>query len=245
MDLSQWVKDDLLRFSAVRPTAYSLEMHLAMILKMLKDFQPSIMLIDPISNLYPVGDDMQVRSVLMRLIDHAKTEGITAFFTSLTHDPGSNAFALEPTAMHVSSLMDTWLILKNVEGNGERNRAFSIIKSRGMAHSNQLREFVLSDSGIDLVDIYQGGEGVLLGSARIAQEIREKAVKGAREEEIGRQKRDLERKRKIMEAEIVAIRERFAREEEEASVQIGQAVGREEVIAEDRQEMARSRRAED
>ncbi|HUK38326.1 MAG TPA: circadian clock protein KaiC [Methanomicrobiales archaeon] len=245
MDLERWVEKGLLRFSATRPTAYSLEMHLAMILKMLRDFRPDVMVIDPISNLYPVGDDIQVRSVLMRLIDHAKTEGITGFFTSLTHDPGSSAYGLEPTAMHVSSLMDTWLILKNVEGNGERNRAFSIIKSRGMAHSNQLREFVLSDTGIDLVDIYPGSGGVLFGSARIAQEIREKAAKGAREEEIGRQKRDLERKRKIMEAEIEAIRERFAREEEEAGIQIGQGVGREELLDEDRQEMSRSRRADE
>ncbi len=244
-DLGRWVKDGLLRFNAVRPTAYSLEMHLAMILRMLREFQPEVMVMDPISNLYPVGDDMQVRSVLMRLIDYAKAGGITGFFTSLTSDPGSSAYGLEPTSMHVSSLMDTWLILKNVEGNGERNRAFSIVKSRGMAHSNQLREFMLSDSGIDLLDVYRGSEGVLFGSARIAQEVRERAAKGAREEEIGRQKRDLERKRKIMEAEIEAIRGRFAREEEEAEVRIGQGVGREENIAEERQEMARLRRADE
>jgi circadian clock protein KaiC len=244
MDLEPWVKKGLLRFSAVRPTAYSLEMHLAMILKMIRDFGPAVLAMDPISNLYPVGDDMQVRSALMRLIDHAKSTGITGFFTSLTSDPGLSSYALEPTTMHVSSLMDTWIILKNVEGNGERNRALSIIKSRGMAHSNQLREFVLSDSGMDLLDVYQGSGGLLFGSARAAQENREKADRLNRDEEIGRLRRDMDRERKIMEAEITAIRERFAREEEEAEVRIGQATAREDVAAREREEMKELRGGE-
>ncbi len=138
----------------------------------------------------------------------------------------SGAYALEPTEMHVSSLMDAWLILKNVEGNGERNRAFSIIKSRGMAHSNQLREFVLSEKGIQLLDVYKGSEGVLFGSARMAQESRETDERLRKNEEIERKKRELDSKRKVMENEIAILREQYAREEEEMKILIGQDISR-------------------
>ena len=245
IDLEPWVKQGVLRFSAVRPTAYSLEMHLAIIFGMLREFRPGVLAIDPISNLYPVGDDLQVRSMLMRLIDYAKTEGITGFFTSLSSDSSPTPFSTEPTSMHVSSLMDTWISLKNMEGSGERNRALSIIKSRGMAHSNQLREFVLSGGGIDLLDVYRGSEGVLFGSARAAQESREKAAQVARKGEIDRMRRDLERRRKIMEAEVAAIRDRFAREEEEAGLLIDRDTTREESMAHEREEMAALRRADE
>jgi circadian clock protein KaiC len=244
IDLEPWVKKGLLRFSAVRPTAYSLETHLALILRMIRDFKPGVLVMDPVSNLYPVGDDLQVRSMLMRLIDHAKTEEITGFFTSLTGVPGASSYALEPTTMHVSSLMDTWIILKNVEGNGERNRALSIIKSRGMAHSNQLREFVISDSGLDLLDVFQGSGGLFFGSARVAQENQERQERLASEEEIGRRRRDLDRKRKKLESEITSMREGFAREEEEAEVQIRQAASRGKTVAEEREEMKELRRGD-
>jgi circadian clock protein KaiC len=244
IDLGPWVKKDLLRFRAVRPTAYSLETHLALVIKMIRDFKPALLVIDPISNLYPIGDDLQVRSMLMRLIDHAKTEEITGFFTTLTHNPGFYGLSLEPTTMHVSSLMDTWIALKNVEGSGERNRALSIIKCRGMAHSNQLREFVLTDSGLDLLDVYQGSGGLLFGSARAAQENRERLEKLASEEEIDRRRRDLDRKRKVLESEITAMREGFAREEEEAELQIRQAASRGEAVAQERAEMKELRRGD-
>jgi len=141
--------------------------------------------------------------------------------------------------------MDTWISLKNMEGSGERNRALSIIKSRGMAHSNQLREFVLSGGGIDLLDVYRGSEGVLFGSARAAQESREKAAQVARKGEIDRMRHDLERKRKIMEAEVAAIRDRFAQEEEEAGLLIDRDTTREESMAHEREEMAALRRADE
>jgi circadian clock protein KaiC len=245
IDLEPWVKKGLLRFSAVRPTAYSLEKHLAMIFGMLREFRPEVLAIDPISNLYPVGDDLQVRSMLMRLIDYAKTKEITGFFTSLSSDSFITPFSLEPTSAHVSSLMDTWISLKNVEGSGERNRTLSIIKSRGMAHSHQLREFVLTDGGFDLLDVYQGSEGVLFGSARAAQESREKAAQVARKEEIDRMRRDLERKRKILEADVAAIRDRFAREEEEVGLLINHDISREETLEHERKEMAALRKADE
>ena len=167
IDLAPWVEQGLLRFHAVRPTAYSLEMHLSTMQKLMEEFAPKVLVVDPISNLFPIGDDIQVRSMLMRLIDQAKSLGITGLFTNLSEGVQTGAFAPETTQSHVSSLMDTWLMLKNVEGEGEQNRAFWIAKSRGMAHSNQLREFVLTDHGIELLDVKKGGGRVLFGSARI------------------------------------------------------------------------------
>ena len=230
IDLEPWVKKGLLKFHAVRPTAYSLEMHLSMMIRLIEESAPHVIAVDPISNLYPVGDDIQVRSMLMRLIDHAKSLQITALFTNLSADEATNAYALEATQMHVSSLMDTWLILKNVEGNGERNRAFSIAKARGLAHSNQIREFVLSGKGIQLVDVYRGSEGVLFGSARIAQEGRETANRVLRNEEIEGRQRELDRKRRIMENEIEMLKEKFARDEDEIRIQIENDVSREKAI---------------
>jgi circadian clock protein KaiC len=242
IDLEQWVKSGLLKFHAVRPTAYSLEMHLSMIVRLMEDFGPQILIMDPISNLYPMGDDLQVRSMLMRLIDHAKTLQVTGLFTNLSTDGVTDAYVLETTQMHVSSLMDTWLILKNVEGNGERNRAFSIAKARGIAHSNQLREFILTNTGITLVDVYRGSEGVLLGTARVAQENAANANRILRNEEIERRQRELDRKKRIMENEITMLKESFARDEDEIRILIEQDVARENSLKEEETGLAVRRR---
>jgi circadian clock protein KaiC len=203
-----------------------------------------VIAVDPISNLYPIGDEIQVRSMLMRLIDYAKSLQVTGLFTSLSSDAPPGLYALEPTEMHVSSLMDAWLILKNVEGSGERNRAFSVIKARGMAHSNQIREFVLSEKGIQLLDVYKGSEGVLFGSARIAQESREESERLRKSEEIERKKRDLESRRIQLENEIDLMRERFAREEGEMKILIGQEISREKAAAKTTREIATRRKVE-
>jgi circadian clock protein KaiC len=244
MDFRPLVKNNRVRFHAVRPTAYSLEMHLSMMLKLIDEFRPAVIAVDPISNLYPIGDDIQVRSMLMRLIDYAKSLHITGLFTNLSNDQGEGAYSLEPTEMHVSSLMDTWLILKNVEGNGERNRVFSIVKSRGMAHSNQLREFVLTDKGIELLDMYKGSGGVLFGSARVAQEAREAGDRIRRNEEIERKQRELDGKRFVMENEIALLRAKLAREEDEMSTLIGQDVYREKAAESAMKEIAVRRKAD-
>lgn len=244
MDLEPWVKKGILTFHAVRPTAYSLEMHLSMMLKLIDEFKPDVLAVDPISNLYPIGDDIQVRSMLMRLIDYAKSLQITGLFTNLSNDAETGAYSLEPTEMHVSSLMDVWLILKNVEGNGERNRIFSIIKARGMAHSNQLREFILSDEGIQLLDLYKGTEGVLFGSARMAQESREAGEWLRRNEETERKKRELEDKKRVMENKIALLKAKFAREEDEIKVIIGQDVSREKTAANVMKEIAVQRKVD-
>jgi len=244
IDLEAGVKKGLLKFHAVRPTAYSLEMHLSMIIRLIDEFQPQVMVVDPISNLYPVGDDIQVRSMLMRLIDYAKSLNVTGLFTNLSNDVSTTTYGLEPTEVHVSSLMDTWLILKNVEGNGERNRVFSIAKARGIAHSNQMREFILSDRGIQLIDLYKGSEGVLFGSARVAQETREVASRVLRNEEIERRQRDLDRKKRIMENEILMLKEKFARDEDEIRILIEQDVSRERAMDQGEKKLAELRNAE-
>jgi circadian clock protein KaiC len=244
MDFEPWIKKGLLKFHAVRPTAYSLEMHLSMMIKLIDEFKPRVIAVDPISNLYPIGDDVQVRSMMMRLIDYAKSLQITGLFTNLSNDSASEAFSLEPTQMAVSSLMDAWLILKNIEGNGERNRVFSIIKSRGMAHSNQLREFILSDKGIELLDLYQGTEGVLFGSARMTQQSREVSDRLMRNEEIERKQRELNSKKLVMENEIALLRAKFAREEDEMKTVIGQDVYREKAATTAMKEISVQRKAD-
>ena len=244
LNLGQWVKKGLLKFHAVRPTAYSLEMHLSMMIKFIEEYEPQVIVVDPISNLYPVGDDIQVRSMLMRLIDYAKSSQITGMFTNLSADEVSNAYALEATHLHVSSLMDTWMILKHIEGNGERNRVFSIVKARGIAHSNQLREFILTSQGIQLLDLYKGSEGVLFGSARVAQESREAASRVIRNEEIERRQRELDRKKRIMENEIAMLKEKFARDEDEIRILIEQDLSREKSVEQGKKDLAVLRKAE-
>ncbi len=245
IDLEPWSKKGTLVFHAVRPTAYSLEMHLSMMLSLIQKVSPSVVILDPISNLYPVGDDIQVRSMLMRLVDYIKTLQITGLFTHLTNGSASGAYAIEPTQTHVSSLMDTWISLKNVEGNGERNRIFSIAKARGLPHSNQIREFVLSDGGIDLLDVYRGGGAVLFGTARTAQDSRDRAQQVLLEKEIGMKKRELEQKRKVMENEIEAIRDRFSRAEDDLRALLEQNAEARAQQESNRVEMGAMRRADE
>jgi circadian clock protein KaiC len=243
-DLQQRVDDGLLRFHAIRPTAFGLEMHLAIMTKLIQEFEPQIVVIDPISNLFSIGDEIQVRSMLMRMIDQLKSKNITSLYTNLTSEQTFSQFGVESTLNHVSSLMDSWIALKTIEGNGERNRALYILKSRGMAHSNQVREFVLSDSGIQLLDVYIGGEGVLFGSAGSGQMIKDRAGKLAREQEITRKRRDLELKKRLMDTNITALKEKYAEEEREMQVMIEQDQDRENMINDERKDMATYRSAD-
>src|SRR5262249_41257822 len=147
-------------FQITRPTVQGLEMHLATMHKVIRDFQPKVVIVDPITNFISVGTHADIRSMLMRLVDFLKANQMTGLFTSLTHG-GS---VTEHTDVAISSLIDTWLLLRDVELTGERNRLLYVLKSRGMAHSNQVREFLISSRGIELVDVYTGAEGVLTGS---------------------------------------------------------------------------------
>ena len=183
IDLEKFVKKDLLKFQNARPSAFGLEVHLAMIHKVISEFEPTVVVVDPITNFLAVGDTPETKSMLTRLIDFLKISQITAVFTSLT----SATDQLEDSEVGVSSLMDVWLLVKNIESNGERNRGLYILKARGIAHSNQMREFVLTDHGIEILDAYVGSEGVLMGSARSSQVAREAAAQIERRTRSGTQ----------------------------------------------------------
>jgi circadian clock protein KaiC len=240
IDLEPWVKKGLLRFKTLRPHLYGLEMHLTTMYKTINEFNPTTIVMDPISNLISVGDPEEVKVVLMRLVDLLKSRLITSVFTSLT----SNG-KLEETENGVSSIMDTWIVLKEIESSGERNRGLYIIKSRGMGHSNQIREFLMTDSGIDLVDVYTGPEGFLTGTARIAQKAREKAKFNDLEQEIERQKREFERKRQITEARITLLRMEIDAEQEDMFKTIQQHESKMKTSAINRKKIARLRKADD
>lgn len=221
IDLAPWVKKGLLQIHCSRPAMHGLEQHLVMVHDLVLAFRPGVVVIDPISNLTLDDSDREVKPTMMRLIDFLKKLQITSVFISLTSD-GTATSATKHSQLGVSSLMDTWLLLRNVEFNGERNRLIYVLKSRGMAHSNQVREFVLSDAGIDLRDVYVGEDRVLTGTARVAQESQERAAAGLRKEDHARKLRQLAAKRKALEAQIVALQAEGEVEEAEVTFVIAQ-----------------------
>jgi circadian clock protein KaiC len=189
-----------------------MEMHLVMFHRLLLEFQPRVVIFDPIGSLSQAGNRKDATAMLTRLLDFLKVERITALLTNLT----SGDAALETTDVDISSTVDTWLLLRDLELGGERNRAIYILKSRGMAHSNQVREFLLTNQGIQLQDVYLDESGILTGSARQSQELRERAATLLREERRAGQERDWERKRRDLDTQITAMRKQFESDEEEA-----------------------------
>ncbi len=210
VNLQPWVDKGLLRFHASRPSLFGLEAHLALMFKMIRDFQPDVVVVDPISSLITISDQANVRSMFTRLIDSLKGQQKTSLMTALTH--GSNT---EETEVGISSIMDTWILLQDIESNGERNRGLYVLKSRGMAHSNQIREFLITDRGLSLTDPYVGTAGVKTGSARYIQESLDLADAKKREDEIARQKLKLETRRKMIEAQIAALQAEYDMEKDE------------------------------
>jgi len=225
LDLAPWVKKGLLQIHASRPTLQGLEQHLLTIHDTVKAFRPAVVIIDPISNLTLERSEAEVQPTLMRLIDFFKQQQITTLFISLTtggSGAGTGANTPEDSQVGVSSLMDTWLLLRNVESNGERNRMIFVLKSRGMAHSNQMREFVLSDAGIDLVDVYLGADGVLTGNARVAHAAHEHASAELRRRDHERNLLRLASRQKAIEAQIAALHAESQAEEAEAKFTMAQ-----------------------
>jgi circadian clock protein KaiC len=235
--LDPWVKKGLLHFHATRPTLYGLENHLTTSIKLINQCTPKVVILDPINGFMMGENQADVKTMLLRLVDFLKMKGITAFFTSLT-SAGSN---LEESDVYISSLIDTWLLLRDIEIGGERNRGLYVLKSRGMAHSNQIREFSLTNHGIELLDVYVGADGVLTGSARLSQETRDSAAQLQRQQEIQSKQFGLERKRDAVEAQIVVLRSEFEAEEAEALKAIGIEKSREERFIRDKVTMAISR----
>jgi len=238
LDLDRWVKKDMLRFHSARPSLYGLEMHLVTFHKAIAGFNPQVFVVDPISNLTNAGTTSEVKSILTRLIDYLKMNKISTFLTDLTHFGGS----LEHTSEEISSLIDTWLLLRDIELQGERNRGLYILKSRGMAHSNQIQEFLITNQGIDLIDVYTGSGEVLTGSARAVQKAGETALEQARRHETARRLREQERKRKALETKIAALRAEFEVETEEAQLITEEEEKRQAVMMEDRLAMAHHRK---
>ena len=236
IDLQPWLDSGALQFHAARPTVHGLERHLVTMYKAIRDFKPDVVVIDPITNFLSVGTPEDVKAMLMRMIDFLKFQQVTSFFTSLTH--GGD---YDQTDVGISSLMDTWLLLREMEINGERNRTMYVLKSRGMNHSNQLREVLMTGHGIQLVDVYLGPGGALTGAARLAQEAQEKAGSVARQQEIERRQREMERKREALEVRINALRLELETEEEEVRRKLEEAQAHEARLEEDRREMARLR----
>jgi circadian clock protein KaiC len=240
IDLAPWVQQGLLQFQATRPSFAGLEMHLAVMHKTIAHFKPTAVIVDPLNSFISAGNETEVKAMLMRLMDFLKMDQITGFFTSLT--VGGNA--LDHTDAAISSLIDTWLVLLAIEIGGERNRALSILKSRGMAHSNQTREFLITNQGVVLRDVYAGPDGVLTGSARLAQEAAERATQLNQQLEIERQQRDLIRKRALMEAQIAALQLEFEAQETDTRAQIERAQAQQAQLAQERIDMAGSRQAD-
>jgi circadian clock protein KaiC len=238
IDLEPWIEKGLLQIHASRPTLQGLEQHLVMMHDAVRAFRPSVVAVDPISNLTLEGHDSDVKPTLMRLIDFLKQQQVTTLFTCLSSGAGATQ---EDSQLGVSSLMDTWLLLRNVEFNGERNRTIRVLKSRGMAHSNQVREFVLSNEGIDLVDVYVGADRVLTGTARVAQETHERTAAEVRRHDHQRKLLQLAGKRKAIEAQIAALQVEAESEAAEVNFAIAQETLQENTTQRSTQAMAQMR----
>jgi circadian clock protein KaiC len=238
--LDQYVQKGLLHFLATRPTLHGLEHHLATSIKLITQVKPQIVVLDPIDAFVIGSNQTEVKIMLLRLVDFLKTNNITAFFANLTKSNSNN----ELTDMSISSLIDTWLLLRDIEIGGERNRGLYILKSRGMDHSNQIREFILTDNGIELLDVYVGPEGVLTGSARLSQEAKNDAEQLLRKQEIERNQFGLELKRAAMEAQIVVLKSEFKAEESEALKVIEMEKAKTERFVLDKKQMGESRKAD-
>jgi circadian clock protein KaiC len=240
IDLEPLVKKGLLFFHATRPTLHGLEHHLTTTIKLINKVKPQIVVLDPIDAFVIGGNQTEVKIMLLRLVDFLKMRNITAFFASLT-DAKDNQ---ELTDMSISSLIDTWLLLRDIEIGGERNRGLYILKSRGMDHSNQIREFILTDHGIELLDVYVGPEGVLTGSARLSQEAKNDADQLLHKQEIERKQFGLELKRAATEAQIIVLQSEFKAEESESLKIIEMEKAKTERFAQDQKKMAESRQAD-
>jgi circadian clock protein KaiC len=216
LDLAPYVEQGLLQFDAVRPTNYNLEMRLFKIHRWIKEFQPRTIIIDPMSNLILSGSVMQTKSFFMRLIDYLKSKQITIFLTNLT--AGDSDLDQEKTEVGVSSLMDTWLELQTVKVNGERNRILYVLKSRGMMHSNQVREFIVTNQGVNLVEVYLGDGKVLTGTERINQELEEQSVAKKRRQSFELKKREFEQEKHLLQAQINALQMQLANQDQELTL---------------------------
>jgi circadian clock protein KaiC len=240
LDLDQWVEKRRLEFHANRPSHFGLETHLAAMHRAAIRFRPSVVVIDPVTSLLGVAAQADVHSMLIRIVDQLKSLGITLLLTSLSHGRGE----LERSDTAISSIVDTWLALSIVDSGGERNRALQVLKSRGMSHSNQIREFLLTDHGLQLLDVYIGPGGVLTGAARLSQEAEDRAYELRQRQEIERTERELARRRLAFEAQLASMRAEFEAREAELTAAIDEQRASVDRLEQQRAVMGRQRKAD-
>jgi circadian clock protein KaiC len=216
LNLEPYIKNGNLQIHSSRPTLNGLELHLLTLRKLIKEHNPSAIIIDPISNLITVGSEHEVRSMLVRLIDMLKANNITALFTSLSKPTEYSRPDLAEES--VSSLVDTWITVRDMEGIGERNRGIFIIKARGMGHSNQVREFIINEKGIELLGVELGPEGILTGAARRSNALKKHVAEIKLKSDLERKDREIARKRKVLEANIEALKNEFESVQEDLSI---------------------------
>lgn len=236
LDLQRWQDEGLLEIRATRPSLYGLEMHLVSMHKAISDFKPQTVVLDPISSFTSAGTSYQIKAMLVRLFDWLKTQGTTALVTCLTtlQNP-------EETDIGISSLIDSWIEVRDLEVAGERNRALYLMKSRGMSHSNQVRELIISKQGAALADVFAGPEGVLVGSAKSTELRRRTREEHERTIDVARAERLLELKRDTLEAQIAALRSEYAANEEEVQRRLRTSRESAEAMRADRDSLARAR----
>ncbi|KAA0993448.1 circadian clock protein KaiC [Dyadobacter aurulentus] len=237
IDLQKHLDSGVLLFSASRPTLNGLEMHLLAMTKLIDKFQPAAVVLDPITNLITVGSASEVKSLLTRLIDYLQAAEVTVLFTALAYNENKT----EQSDEGISSLVDAWLLVRDIEFNGERNRGLYVMKSRGMKHSNQVREFVISDQGLKLVDVFLGPEGVLTGSARETQQLLEKTTVALRDHAVSRKDREIERKRFVLESKIASLKEEFESLQEDLNKSYIEEELKKNIMEDNRQEITRKR----
>ena len=239
LNFQQWVNKGRLGLLSVRPFSHGLETHLARKNQSITEFVPQVVIIDPITGLDTTGTPLEIKAALMRLLDWLKLKGITTMLTETM-----SGSALDRTDAALSSLVDTWIVLRDLETNGERNRGLHVLKSRGMEHSNQVREFVVTETGIRLTDVYIGPSGMLTGSARVQQEGRERAERVTLSEEAERQQLALACKRGALEAQVAALRAEFSSEEAIITRTVSKDKQRGAVLALDEAAMGVSRKGD-
>ncbi|HEX5048741.1 MAG TPA: circadian clock protein KaiC [Gammaproteobacteria bacterium] len=237
VNLEPYRRNGTLTLHASRPSLLGLEAHLVQVHKYVTELEPTTVIVDPISNFVATGSAGDAEAMLLRLIDFLKARQITALFTHLT----AGGHTLEATDIGVSSLIDTWLLLRDIELGGERNRGIYVIKSRGMAHSNQVREFLLTSRGVQLQEVYVGPEGVLTGSMRATHEAKERAELVARRQASELKQRDIDRRRAAARAQIEALRAELDAAEMEAALIASQDEARERTFVSERAAMAARR----